>query len=225
MLIDTHVHSAGISPCSRRNPNQLIAEYLADKTDGFVLANHCLESFTDGIGYRAWCEKYVEEYNTVKKLGDKYGVKVFFGIEVTPNYQPFIHFLIIGITPDELLESPELYKFSQKELYEYCVENGFLLYQAHPFRNGMVPQDPGYLHGVEINCHPGYFSNMKEEVSAFAKENNLGIICGSDFHGDHYKPKCGNYIPDSVSTEKELTEYLRKNQPEMEIFDVINVTL
>ena len=93
MLIDTHVHSAGISPCSRRNPNQLIAEYIADKTDGFVLANHCLEEFTKGIGYRAWCEKYVEEYNITKKLGDKYGIKVFFGIEVTPNYQNLIHFL------------------------------------------------------------------------------------------------------------------------------------
>ena len=225
MLIDTHVHSAGISPCSRRNPNQLIAEYLADKTDGFVLANHCLHEFTKDIGYKAWCEKYVEEYNLVKKLGDKYGVRVFFGIEVTPDYQPLVHFLIYGITPDELLNSPEVYTLSQKELFEYCEKNGFLLYQAHPYRNGMVPQDARYLHGVEINCHPGYISNMKNEVSKYAKDNNLRLICGSDFHGDHYKPKCGTYIPEEVITEKDLAEYLRNNQPEMEIMDVINVTL
>lgn len=225
MLIDTHVHSSGISPCSRRNPSQLIAEYIADKTDGFVLANHCLKEFNEGIGYKAWCEKYVEEYNLVKALGDKYNIRVFFGIEVTPLYENRIHYLIIGITPDELLNSPELYEFSQKELYEYCSQNGFLLIQAHPFRNGMVPQDPRYLHGVEINCHPGYGATMEKEVTEFARNNNLRLICGSDFHGDHYKPKCGNYIPDEIADEKQLAEYLRNNQPEMKVMDVINVTL
>ena len=224
MLIDTHVHSSGISPCSRRNPCQLIAEYLADKTDGFVLANHCLHDFTTEIGYKNWCEKYVEEYRKIKTLGDKYGVRVFFGIEVTPDWQPCVHLLIYGITSDDLLKSPELYALSLEELYAYCEENGFLLYQAHPYRNGMVPQNPEYLHGYEINCHPGYKTNMREEVSADAKNSNLRLICGSDFHGDHYKPKCGTYIPDSIKTERELAEYLRNNQPELEIMDVINVT-
>jgi len=224
MLIDTHVHSAGISPCSRRNPTQLIAEYLADKTDGFVLSNHCLHVFTEEIGYKAWCEKYVEEYRLIKQLGDKYNVRVFFGIEVTPDWQQFIHLLIYGMTPEDLLNSPELYTLSLKELFEYCEEHGFLLYQAHPYRNGMKPQDPRYLHGVEINCHPGYVTNMKKEVSEYATANNLRIICGSDFHGDHYKPKCGNYIPDTVVTEKDLVEYLKDNQPEMKIMDIINVT-
>ena len=223
MLIDTHVHSSGISPCSRRNPQQLIAEYLADKTDGLVLANHCLREFTDGIGYKAWCEAYVEEYRKVKYLGDKYGVRVFFGIEVTPDWQPCVHLLIYGITPDELLNSPELYGLSLEELYNYCEENGFLLYQAHPYRSGMVPQNPKYIHGYEINCHPGHGPTMRDEVTADAKGSNLRIICGSDFHGDNYKPKCGTYIPDSIKTEKELAEYLRTNQPELEIMDIIYV--
>lgn len=225
MLIDTHVHSAGISPCSRRDPYQLIAEFLADKSDGFVLANHCLHEFTEGIGYKAWCEKYVKEYELCKKLGDKYGVKVFFGIEVTPDYQPLVHLLIYGITPEALLSSPELYTLSLEELYNYCEENGFLLYQAHPFRFGMVPQDPRFLHGVEINCHPGHSSGEPEDIIKVAKDNNLRLICGSDFHGDHYKPKCGNYIPDSVVTEKDLADYLRDNQPEMKIMERIIVEL
>ncbi len=41
MLIDAHMHTSGISPCSRRTPAQIIAQCLADKTDGFVLTNHC----------------------------------------------------------------------------------------------------------------------------------------------------------------------------------------
>ena len=31
MLIDAHVHTSGISCCSRRNPLQMIAQFLADK--------------------------------------------------------------------------------------------------------------------------------------------------------------------------------------------------
>lgn len=225
MIIDTHVHSSGISTCSRRNPYDLIAEYIADNSDGLVLTNHCLAGYTKELGYKAWSEKYVEEYRLTKKLGDKYGIRVFFGIEITPDWNSLVHLLIYGITPEEFLGSPELYKLSHEELYNYCEEHGFMLYQAHPYRNGTVPQNPAWLHGVEINCHPGYGTNMKKEVTEFANANNLKIICGSDFHADNYKPKCGTHIPDDVKDEKELVGYLKNNQPELKIMDVINVTL
>jgi hypothetical protein len=104
---------------------------------------------------------------------------------------------------------------SQEELYNYCCENGFLLYQAHPYRDGMVPQDPRFLHGVEVNCHPGHYSGKTEDIIDFAEKNGLRLICGSDFHGDHYKPKCGNYIPETVTNEK-AAEILLKTRELMD---------
>ena len=44
-----------------------------------------------------------------------------------------------------------------------CKNNGFLLYQAHPYRNGATPQNPEYLYGVEINCHPLYKTSEEKK--------------------------------------------------------------
>lgn len=223
MLIDAHMHTSGISPCSHRTPAQIVAQCLADETDGFVLTNHCDKSYTRDISYSEWCRRYNEEYYSAKRIGDRYGVRVFFGIEVNTATVKNVHYLIYGITPQALLSSPELYLLEQQDLYAYCVENDFALFQAHPFRNGTVPQDPRYLHGVEINCHPIYKTSMSREVRSFAEQHQLKLSCGSDFHGDHYKPYCGMYLPEEIRTEKEFKNFITTRQAELKVMEVINV--
>jgi len=225
MLIDAHIHTSGISRCSKRTPAQIIAQCIVDKTDGFVLTNHCDESYTRDIGYCGWCRKYNEEFYLTKELGDYYNIKVFFGIEVETTAVKKVHYLIYGMTPEDLLNSPELYLLNQKELFEYCVANGFALFQAHPYRKGTVPQDPAYLHGVEISCHPLYKTTMSESIRKFAKEHNLYVSCGSDFHGDTYKPRCGMFVPDNIRDERQLKEYICQEQAPLEVFEVVNVEL
>ena len=223
MLIDAHMHTSGISPCSRRTPAQIIAQCLADKTDGFVLTNHCDKGYTQDMGYSAWCRRYNEEFFRTKQLGDRYGIRVFFGIEVNTATVKNVHYLIYGITPQALAASPELYLLEQRELYAYCVENGFALFQAHPFRNRTAPQDPRYLHGVEINCHPVYKTTMSREVRRFAGENGLKLSCGSDFHGDHYKPRCGMLLPEEVQTETQFKDCICARQAQLQVVEIINV--
>lgn len=223
LLIDAHIHTSGISKCSRRSPAAIIAQCIVDGTDGIVLTNHCDIHYTDGIGYRRWCELYNDEYKLTKSLGDKYGIKVFYGIEVNTTTVPNVHYLIYGITPGMLLTSPELYNLPQKELFGYCTDNGLTLIQAHPYRNGTVPQDPRYMHGVEINCHPLYKTTEETRVCEFARDNRLKLTCGSDFHGDTYKPKCGIYIPQSINDEQSLGRYIRNTQAKLKVFDIVNV--
>jgi hypothetical protein len=222
MLIDAHIHSAGMSRCSRRKPLDLIAQCLVDKTDGFVLANHCDPSYTKELGWEEWCKKYNEEFYLTKEAGMKYNIKVFYGIEVETVSVKKVHYVIYGMTPDDLLKAPELYYLNQKELFEYCEANDFAFVQAHPYRNDCVPQNPAYLHGVEVSCHPLYKTTMSESVFAFAKQHGLLVTCGSDFHGDTYKPRCGMYIPDNITTEHEFKEFICKNQAELEIFEIVN---
>lgn len=223
MLIDAHIHTSGISRCSRFKPLQIIAQCLADKTDGIVLTNHCDESYVKDVGWTEWCKKYNDEFYIAKGAGEKYNIKVFFGIEVESIYKKKVHYVIYGMTPEQLLKAPELYLLSQKELYEYCEQNGFVLVQAHPYRNDCTPQDPAYLHGVEVSCHPLYKTTMSKEVFAFAKENGLFVTCGTDFHGDTYKPRCGIYVPDSIHTEQEFKNYISGTQAELEIMEIVNV--
>lgn len=221
MLVDAHIHTSGISTCSRVSPEELAKVCHEDQLDAIVLTNHCKSYYIDGTTYRDWCKKYVEEYQKTKEACAAFGIKVIFGLEVTPEYPGDSDFLYYGLTEDAFLHSPQLFDLKQKELFEFAVANNALLYNAHPYRGGTVPQDPNYLHGVEINCHPLYGTNERYRVTAFAKEHNLKLSCGSDFHGDTYKAHCGMIVPDTITDTVSFAEFLRQpGQCELVIHDI-----
>ncbi len=223
MLLDPHIHTKGISHCSQCYADVLVDICVRDKIDAIVLTNHYKQSYYGDISnFPEWRAKYVEEYYITKEEGAKRGLKVFFGVEVTLDETPRIDYVIYGLPETTVALIPPLNLFTQKELFEFCCENNALLYQAHPYRNGTQPRDPKYMHGVEINCHPIYNYNDGKEVRAFAAEHNLKLSCGSDYHGDTYKPHCGIYVPDSVNDTVSLAEFLRSpEQCELEVHDII----
>lgn len=221
MLIDAHMHTSGISLCSQASPEEVVAACKKDELDGFVITNHCKESYIKGTTYREWMERYVAELRLTRSLAEAEGMKVFSGIEISPNGAWPVEYLVYCPSDEFLLASPELFAFSQEELYRYCHENGALLYQAHPYRNGATPQDPRFLDGVEINCHPKYDTNEKERVSLFAEQHKLRLSCGSDYHGDTYKSHCGIVVPDSVTDSQDFVNHLRETSDfELVIHDI-----
>ena len=223
MLLDPHIHTKGISHCSQCYADQLIDVCVRDGIDAIVLTNHYRHSYYQSDDkFPEWRQKYVDEYRITKNEGEKRGIKVFFGLEVTLDETPRIDYVIYGLTDTHIEKEMSLATLTQKELFEYCVANNALLYQAHPYRNGTEPQDPRYMHGIEVNCHPIYNHNDKEKIITFANEHGLKLSCGSDYHGDTYKPHCGIYVPDSISDTVELAEFLRRpEQCELEIHDII----
>ncbi|MBE6607051.1 MAG: PHP domain-containing protein [Ruminococcaceae bacterium] len=222
MLLDPHIHTQGISHCSRCPADVLVDTCVRDKIDAIVLTNHYKHDYYgEDSKFPEWRAKYIEEYFITKEIGEKNGLKVFFGLEVTLDENKRIDYVIYGLPETVAAEAPPLCLFTQKELFEYCVAHNALLYQAHPYRRGTLPQDPQYLHGVEINCHPVYNYNDAKEVREFAKEHSLKLSCGSDYHGDTYKPHCGIYVPDDIKDTVELAEFLRRpEQCELEVHDI-----
>lgn len=220
MKIDLHVHS-GFSTCASTNYTEAVDSFAEQSMD-FVLCNHYNALYTTPYG-GAYKEselpyKFVEEFYKAKEYGEKKGVKVFFGIEVAivmPDC-PYAEFLIYGATPQFLLDHPKMYELSQDELYKLCSDNRLMLVQAHPFRKeqGHFPHDMTKVDGVEINCH---YRFLKEEqkVRALAKEHDLIITCGSDFHKVGQQGT-GGIICKDVMDENELKDVLLKG--EFEIF-------
>lgn len=209
MLVDAHIHTAGISLCSRIPAPQLVDICLADRLGGIVLTNHYKAAHVCG-DFDTWRRRYVEEYEITRELGAKKGLKVFFGVEVTPDEMPQNDFTIYGLTPEDILTSDPLFRLSLKDLSEFVHKRHALLYHAHPFRR-TEPVDAAFLDGTEINCHPLYRTCAEEKVRAFADANRLRLSCGSDYHGDTYKAHCGMWIPQSIETTEAFTGYLREN--------------
>lgn len=222
MKIDTHTHTSGVSFCSEVSPEEYVRVYKEAGYGAVILTNHYsrVYMFRYGDTWEKQIKIYLDEYRKAKEAGEREGIPVWLGAEVaisTPK-SPYIEFLFYGIDEEFLLANPRLYDKSQKELYKISHDAGVLMFQSHPFRDeqGHFPQDPEYLDGTEINCHP-YFLRHEDKLREFADKNNLMLICGSDFHYSYQAGIAATIVPDTLTSSEDFAEYLRKN-PRPEIY-------
>lgn len=210
MLIDLHSHSSGISRCCRIPAPEVLKQAKKIGLDGVVLTNHYQKSYLGDWDVQSFVEDYVNEFRYAQRLGSQMDCRVFLGIEVTMELYPNVHILIYGVGEEFLREHPKLFDYSLEQLYKTVNEHNGTLIQAHPFRNGTHVLDTSFLDGVEVNCHPLYNESHCQELLEIAKSAGLIMTCGGDFHADTYRPRCGMYLPDSISDGVGLGEYLRK---------------
>ncbi len=213
MLVDMHAHTSGISLCCQMDASQIVKEAKKAGLDGIILTNHYQEAYTTQKGIDDLVERYIAEYHHTKACGEAVGIQVFFGLEVTVNFDPRVHLLVYGITEDYLRQNPYLFAMSQKELYETVHRGGGVLVQGHPFRSGCTVLDTDYLDGVEINCHPLYQNAYSVKLEEIAKGEGLMLTCGGDYHGDSpYRPRCGTYLPDDCKDIHDIKAYLETSK-------------
>ena len=91
-------------------------------------------------------------------------------------------YLIYGMTEEFTRDFTSIFAMGVKAFSAVAREKGFLLYQAHPFRNGMTVADPAQLFGIEVqNTHPRHDSR-NDIALAWAGKYGLHKIAGSDCH-------------------------------------------
>ena len=215
MKIDTHTHTSGVSFCSEVSPEEFVERYRDAGYGAVVLTNHYsrMYMFRYGETWEDQIKIYLDAYRKAREIGARAGLPVFLGAEVaisTPE-SPYIEFLLYGADEEFLLSNPRLYDKSQAELYRICNDNGVLMFQSHPFRDeqGHFPQDPEFMDGTEINCHP-YFLRHEDKVREFADKHGLMLVCGSDFHFAYQAGSAATIVDDDVASAKDLARYLRR---------------
>lgn len=211
MKIDTHVHSSGISLCSKITYQKIVEEKLKKGVDGAVLMNHCQPWYYKPEEYKQWMEKFIEEFNNAYEYGKERGFTFFMGIEVSVNIPRWADFLIFGVTEDFLRNSPDLCKLNQEDLYKYCVKYGALMVQAHPYRPNFEPLDPKFMDGVEINMQLRD-DGTRPLVEKFAQEHGLLITVGTDYHEPYVNDCAGIIIPNEIKDSVALCDYLKNSE-------------
>jgi predicted metal-dependent phosphoesterase TrpH len=208
MLLDFHVHSSGISQCGRIPYDETIRRAKEKGLDGIILTNHYFDGYVKDGDAAAFAARYAEEFRLAHAYGKQVGLEVLFGIELSFNAMGGSHIKIYGVSPEFVLEHPALYDYSPEKLYETVHAAGGILVQAHPLRRGSVVQDLRYLDGLEMNCHPLYEGHFYEKLAPVAREHGKIVTCGSDYHGDTFRPRCGVFVPDGTDTAEKLRDYL-----------------
>lgn len=185
MLFDLHVHSAEGSPCASIKNEELVRAYKEKGFDGFVLTNHFARWAMENrynLSYKDFCKYFYEVYLDAKEHADKIGLKVLFGQELKIDCTGSNDYLVYGLSYEQMLEYDDIMTWTPQKLKEVSEKDGFVFYQAHPFRNHMKIVPTEYLYGVEAfnGCHEDNF--IDNIASMWAEKFGLRKIAGSDCH-------------------------------------------
>lgn len=216
---ELHLHSAEVSDCARVYSKEIADTYASNGYSTVVLTNH-MSKFTfrsKRNGARedmSWEEKvdfYLNGYHALKEAANR-RFNVLLGMELR-FYDGANDYLIYGITEDFLKSCDDLMAYKTvKALKPLLEENGLLIFQAHPFRNGMKVTDPRFLDGIEIfNGHIDHDSR-NDIAELWAKKFGLLTSSGSDFHYDKQTPNAGILTDYEIKDNNTLVETLKNGQ-------------
>ncbi len=207
MLFDMHVHTYPSSPCGTLDGKTIAEYYKKAGYDGIVVTDHFIKSV--GITYEECCNRHMQGYLDAKHRGDEIGLTVLYGCELRflSNVNDY---LVYGMTNDFLLSNPDIYNWTPAHLKEVCEQNGFVFYQAHPFRNGCTVINPDDLFGIEV--FNGGYNQRNEIANIWAEKYKLHKISGSDCHSVDQLGVAGVAFYNRIKDEKQLVHALLNDE-------------
>ena len=213
---EMHCHSATVSACADITPAQIVEKYLENGYTTVVVADH-LSPFTFGKNYTGgedWQKKidyYMEGVRALREAA-KGKLHILQGCELRIEACDS-DYLVYGITEEFMRQNPDLLQIPKvRELCARLHEAGFLVFQAHPFRNGMTITNPEHLDGIEVyNAHARH-NSRNDLAEMWAARYDLLPISGSDVHHDHDIPGGGILTDEPITDMAQLMQILRERR-------------
>lgn len=206
---ELHAHTCEVSPCADLTAQEVAERYIADGYTSLVITNHYCPTIIDRWE-GTWTEKaerFLAPYRTMKAYAGE-RLNVILGCELRFR-ENFNDYLILGIDEEFIITHPNLHDMTLKSFSELAHEKGYLIVQAHPFRNGMTVVNPAYLDGVEaFNGHVGHDSR-NPIADAWAKMHGLLRTAGTDFHHPHQSGVAGILTDEPIRSGNELVAVLK----------------
>ena len=212
MKIDLHVHTSEVSFCGHMSAVEIAESYSEKGYDLIVITNHfntyTANRYANERGVSDFFRYYNDAYFLAKEEGEKRGLTVLNGYEIRFDNSDN-DYLVYGM-PDEIAAGyKELFKMSPKDFSAIANEEGFLFYQAHPFRNGMRITNPAYLFGIEIKNGNPRHDSRNDIAALWAEKFNMHAIAGSDCHQPEDAGVTGVTTERQIKTERDLLSMLR----------------
>lgn len=215
-----HLHTHETSNCAHIAAKVAVEDYIKAGYDGIVVTDHLSPSTYMKYGRELlpWNKKvdfFLRGYKAMKKAAAG-RINVLLGMELRfRTSEGDNDYLVYGITKEFLYAHPELLTLNIRQFYKLAQENGFLVFQAHPFRFGMKVTNPKYLDGVEIfNGNPRHNSN-NDIAEMWAKKYDLMATSGSDYHELEDLGSGGIWFDKEITDNKTLVDELKSRNYEI----------
>ncbi len=208
---EMHLHTGEFGWCAKVPAATIVATYEEIGYTGLVVTNHYFEDGFEAMPESSWAGKvdhYLRGYEAARRAVSKDDFHVLPGMEIRFN-ESWNDYLVYGVNREQLIQYPELYKYSPEKFRLLADELGWIFVQAHPFRKNMKVISPALLHGVEtFNMNPRHDSR-NDLAFSFAKENHLLGTAGSDYHQIGDEAQAAMSFSEPVTGSEELAKILR----------------
>jgi histidinol phosphatase-like PHP family hydrolase len=211
---DTHVHTKEVSKCGKVPASELAAMYREKGYSGLVITDHYYRRYFDNLGDMSWDSKidaYLAGYKKASYYGKNIDFNVLLGLELQFTEEKN-EYLIYGIDEDFLRSNKELYNMDIESFHTLVKDKDILIYHAHPYRSVLNRISSSFIDGVEVYNGNIKHNSHNDKAFRFAKEHNLKMISGSDFHRTEDLGRGGIIISENVSTVKDFINILKTDK-------------
>ena len=206
---ELHCHTKMVSQCGRVEPKEIVKMYREKGYSGIVVTEHYSPlTFQLNSYYKPQrlIDFYISSYEEMKKYETE-DFSVMFGMELR-HYATGADYLIYGVDPEWLRRQGNLMKLWEKQVYQLMHAQGYLVFQAHPFRPYILRCNPKYIDGIEIyNGKCDKKTNAKAALWAI-KTGKL-VSSGSDFHTPAQLARGGIITETPIKNNKDLISTLK----------------
>lgn len=215
---EVHSHTAEMGGCGKIPAAETVRRYKNEAGyDGIVITDHYQQYFFEehaALSFRNQIDRYLMGYRAALRAATKESAKIGFtvmlGAEIRFN-ENANDYLVYGFDEDFLYTHENLCAMTIKEFRNLADENGLLIYQAHPFRSGMIPM-PEYVHGIEVFNGNARHDSQNDKALQWAQEYGLKQISGSDYHETEDFARGGIILNEKVNDVKELVQVLKTQE-------------
>ena len=208
--IETHFHTSETSLCSSISSVDGILALKGKGYSGVIVTDHYYKGWFDAYNDMSFEEKidiWLKGYRNASAEGERLNINVYLGMEIrfvdSPN-----DYLVFGITEELLKNNHELYLLGEESFKKFADCNNLFFLQAHPFRPYIILAEAKNIHGIEVFNGNRRHESRNYLAEEFAKENDLIMLSGSDFHEYEDLNSGGIYLENLPTSNKELVEML-----------------
>lgn len=209
---ETHCHTKESSSCGQAPAEQVVEAYLEAGYDGIVITDHFTQSHGQhkfpGLSYPELVDALFAGFRKAQEAArGRIVVLPGFELRFEENDNDY---LIYGMRAEHLLAEEDIFSWGIKKFSAYARSMGFVIIQAHPFRNNMRIIDPDLVDFIEINNgHPR--QNSRNEIAQhWAHLHNKPGFSGSDFHRLGDQAHGGILLTEKPKTMEELLPLLKQ---------------
>ena len=208
---ELHCHTGDVSLCAKISPESLLRRYRDSGYDGLVITNHFSPMTfwkTGMLTTKKQVLHYLSAYRRLRAAaGDDFTVHL--GLELR-HYATVNDYLVYGVEEDWLLHQPNMLFWGERKMSEEVRRQGYLVYQAHPFRPFIRRCDPSLLDGIEVyNGHTDEKGNA--QALHWAETHHMPMTSGSDTHTEEDAIAGGIITDTPIRSNTDLLRTLRAN--------------